>query len=275
MPGTAMSVPVIRTVLTIAGSDPSGGAGIQADLKTLQRLRVYGAAVITNLTIQNTLGVTANYPVAGHIVGEQISAVLDDLYVSHIKIGMLGNVEIAGAVSRALAGFHGEIIYDPVMISSSGTPLFEAGEQPGAIASLLAQATVLTPNLAELRLLSGQKCRSSAEALAAARGLFRLPGLRALVLKGGHIGVEDELVQDYLFLAADPAITHQTTHSRISTANSHGTGCTFAAAFAAYHLHCNDYEQAFRRSSAFVWRLLQESRSAKTGGCTGGLLHYL
>ncbi len=270
-----MTAKFSKTVLTIAGSDPSGGAGIQADIKTFQRLKVYGGAVITNLTIQNTRGVKTNYPVAGHIVGEQISAVLDDLNVSHIKIGMIGTAKIARTVSRALAEFRGEIIYDPIMISSSGLALLEKKGRADVISDLLERATVLTPNLDELGSLSGQVCHTTAEAQAAVGSLFHLPRLRAVILKGGHIKETDELVTDYLFLAADPGISQQTSHPRIATCNNHGTGCTFAAAFAAYHLHCNDYGQAFRRSSAFVWRLLKESRNSKTGHGNGGLIHYL
>ncbi|NOX25333.1 MAG: bifunctional hydroxymethylpyrimidine kinase/phosphomethylpyrimidine kinase [Deltaproteobacteria bacterium] len=270
-----MAAKFIKTVLTIAGSDPSGGAGIQADLKTFQRLKVYGGAVITNLTIQNTRGVKTSYPVASHIVGEQISAVLDDLNVSHIKIGMIGTAKIARAVGRALTEFQGEIIYDPVMVSSSGLSLLENQGQVDAISDLLERATVLTPNLGELDSLSGQECQTTAEARAAAGSLFHLPRLRAVILKGGHLKEDNELVTDYLFLAADPGISLRTSHPRIATVNSHGTGCTFAAAFAAYHLHCNDYEQAFRQSSAFVWRLLKESRNFKIGHGNGGLIHYM
>jgi hydroxymethylpyrimidine/phosphomethylpyrimidine kinase len=266
---------LIKSVLTIAGSDPSGGAGIQADLKTFTRLKVYGSAAITNLTIQNTRGVKNNYPVAGHIVGEQIGAVLDDLNISHIKIGMIGTADIAQAVSCALTGFPGEIIFDPVMASSSGLPLLEENGQIEAFQSLLKQATVLTPNLAELVQLSGRDCQTTATALKAARSLFNLPKLRAIVLKGGHINNDNDQVNDYLLLASDPDTTHKTSHPRIKTSNSHGTGCTFASAFAAYHLHCGNHELAFRQSSAYVWRLLRESCDYNTGHGNGGLLHYL
>ena len=268
-----MSSQLIKSILTIAGSDPSGGAGIQADLKTFARLQTYGSAAITNLTIQNSRGVKTSYAVAGHIVSEQIEAVLDDLNISHIKIGMIGTAEIAQAVSRSLAGFQGEIIYDPVMASSNGLPLLEGTTE--VIRELIGLVTVLTPNLGELAAISGQKCPTTAAALEAAHQLFNFAKLRAVVLKGGHIQEDKGEIKDFLLLASDLGKIHQTKHSRIKTKNSHGTGCTFASAFAAYHLHCGDYEQAFRQSSAFVWRLLQESRNYKTGHGNGGMLHYL
>ncbi len=270
-----MSPQLVKSVLTIAGSDPSGGAGIQADLKTFTRLQVYSGAVITNLTIQNTKGVKSSYPVAGHIVYEQIQAVIDDLNISHVKIGMIGTAEIAQAVCKALADFSGEIIYDPVMVSSSGLPLFEKNSRANDLQDLFEIATVLTPNLEELKEISGHKCSTIKTALAAAKDLLNLPRLRALVLKGGHMEEDSGQISDFLLLASDPDLTHQINHERINTANSHGTGCTYAAAFAAYHLHCGDYEQAFRQSSAFVWRLLKESRNFKTGHGNGGMLHFL
>ena len=271
-----MALKLIKSILTIAGSDPSGGAGIQADLKTFARLKAYGSAAITCLTIQNTRGVSASYPVTSDIVTEQIKAVLNDLHISHIKIGMIGTAKIASAVSKAIADFQGEIIYDPVLASTSGLPLLEEAGLPTVIQDLISLATVLTPNLDELIKISGKECMTTAAALDAARSLFHFPKLRALALKGGHLLDDKKQVNNYLLLAKDKSdVYYQTTHSRIITPNSHGTGCTFAAAFAAYHLHGNDYEQSFRQSSAFVWRLLRASATSRTGHGNGGLLHYL
>ena len=272
-----MAAKLIKSILTIAGSDPSGGAGIQADLKTFNRLKVYGSAAITCLTIQNTKGVTASYPVASDIVAGQIGAVLDDLQISHIKIGMIGTAEIAKAVSKTLAGFQGEIIYDPVLVSSSGLPLLDDEGLATVIQELIGLATVLTPNLDELARISGRECGTTTAALDAAGSLLlHFPKMRALILKGGHLRDDKSRVNNYLLLAKDkPNVHYRATHPRIHTSNSHGTGCTFAAAFAAYHMHDADYEQAFRQSSAFVWRLLKEGAAFRTGQGNGGLLHYL
>lgn len=267
--------------LSIAGSDPSGGAGAQADLKTFARLQVYGCAAITALTVQNTLGVQACHPVAPEIVLAQIRAVLEDLPVSHVKIGMVGSRANLEAIGEALALFTGEIIYDPVIRSSSGQNLL--ADQEGAICGsrLAEKITVITPNHQELQSLTGQECPSTEAALNAAATLFPLfPALRAAVLKGGHLDEELELVTDHLLLAPHEAIPRplykSATHRRLRmTKNTHGTGCTFASAFTAYHLRSNSYEQAFRQSVSFIDRLLTVSQPFDAGGGTGGLMHHL
>ncbi len=270
-----MSDSLEQTVLTIAGSDPSGGAGIQADLKTFTRLGVYGAAAITCLTAQNTLGVSAVYPVAVEIVGQQVRAVLSDLRVTHIKIGMIGSAEIAAAVSQALEGFRGEIIYDPVLASTGGMPLLVSTDDLSGLDCLIGRATVLTPNLDELRRISAADCLSAPESLAAARGLFSLyPRLQAVVIKGGHF-MAAERVDNYLLVAAKPEEPVKISLPRLTVRNCHGTGCTFASAFAAYHLLGADYEQACRQSSAFVWRLLRAGMKVNYGRGSSGLPHHL
>ncbi len=271
-----MSSQLVQAVLSIAGSDPSGGAGLQADLKTLTRLKVYGAAVPVNLTIQNTQGVSASHPIAGHIIYAQIKAVISDLNVSHIKIGMIGTTEAAVAVSEAISDFQGEVIYDPVLAASSGMPLLDQGGIPTDLQNLINCATVLTPNLDELIQISKQDCPTTTDALKAAQGLFKnFPALRAVILTGGHLPENRDTITNYLILAAHPESYYPVSFPRISTPNSHGTGCTFSSAFAAYHLHSGNYEQAFRQGSAFVWRLLKASVSFKTGHGNGGLLHFL
>ncbi len=264
-----------RTVLSIAGSDPSGGAGIQADLKTFTRLGVYGAAAITCLTAQNTLGVTAVYPLAPGIVAEQVRVVLADLRVSHIKIGMIGSAVIASAVNQVLDDFQGEIIYDPVLTSTSGMPLLVAASDLPALCSLISRVTVLTPNLDELRQISGEDCLSVQDSLSVARGLLgRYPRLRAVVIKGGHFATSAQ-VDNYLLLATEPQAPIKISLPRLTVKNSHGTGCTFASAFAAYRLLGADYELACRQSGAFVWRLLRAGMNVDYGHGSSGLPHHL
>ena len=264
-------------VLSIAGSDPSGGAGIQADLKTFTAIGVYGGAAITCLTAQNSLGVSSCLPIAPDFVKEQIRLVLADLPVSHIKTGMLGTDEIAGAMAEALHNFSGEIICDPVLTASDGHDLFQKTKGNTGLEALLRTATVLTPNLPELATLTGQKLETPQEATEAAIALLaRYPKLRAIVLTGGHLREQAGEVEDFLLLKQDSGPKILTAkHPRIATQNTHGTGCTFASAFAAYHLlHGND-QDAFFKAVAFVDAILRQSASLALGKGKGPLAHHL
>jgi len=266
-----------RAVLSIAGSDPSGGAGIQADLKTFTAIGVYGGAAITCLTAQNSLGVDSCLPVAPEFVKKQIKLVLADLPVSHIKTGMLGTDEIAGAMAEALRDFSGEIICDPVLTASDGHDLFQKTGKNAGLQSLLNRATVLTPNLPELTSLTGQKFDTPEEAVVAATALLaRYPKLRGVVLTGGHIQEQAGEVEDFLILrqASGPEIL-SSRHARIATKNTHGTGCTFASAFAAYHLLLGNYQEAFFKTAAFMDTVLRQSAPLALGKGKGPLAHHL
>lgn len=267
-----------RTAFSIAGSDPSGGAGIQADLKTFTSIGVYGAAAITCLTAQNSLGVTAVQPVDPVFVKQQIDIVLADLPVTHIKTGMIGTPEIAAAISKALENFRGELICDPVLKASDGHSLFQDDNLNTFCSQVVARATVLTPNLPELELLAGKACKNRVDIQEATTALFeRFPSLKAIAVKGGHYQEEDKLIHDLLFMRSDrqtPTV-HTAEHPRIKTANTHGTGCTFASAFAAYHLITNDYLEAFHKAVSFMDRLVEKSSVLKLGQGNGPLGHYL
>ena len=272
-----MAVPLPKVILSVAGSDPSGGAGIQADLKTFAALGVYGAAAITCLTVQNTLGVRTFTTVTPALVRKQIAAVLDDLPVTHVKIGMVGNASLAAAIAEALAAFSGEVVYDPVLKAGAGQSLLH-DDARSALSQLLDRATALTPNLPELAALTGQTLTSAPEITAAAGTLFRdHPQLRAVVVTGGHRDEGSELVIDLLCRrAADNAIsTAEHVHPRVQSRNLHGTGCTFAAAFAACHALTGSYEAAFFEASAFVARLIAQSANLPLGHGNGPLHHHL
>ena len=263
-----------RALLSIAGSDPSGGAGIQADLKTFTALGAYGCAVITSLTVQNTLGVQSCHPLPPDLVFQQTAAVLADFAVSHVKIGMIGTTAIGTALCQALAGFTGEVIYDPVVFSSVGKPRQTTDSMDG-IRQVAARATVLTPNRDELQILTGFDATTLTEAVAAAQGLFTsCPQLKAVVIKGGHLNQDQSEVTDTLLLAGEEQPLFR-THPRIISANTHGTGCTFAAALAAFHQKSGDYPDAFRRSVDFLDTLLALSAPYRLGQGTGGLCHHL
>ncbi len=263
-----------RTVLTIGGSDPTGGAGIQADIKTLTMLGVYGAAAITCVTVQNSHGVTAIQPLDPELVAAQIRAVLDDHHVHHVKIGMVGSTPIARAIGESLAGFEGEIIYDPVLSATTGQPLMEESGLDSLRRELVRRTTILTPNLPELARLTGADgpldVRRAVEEL-----LTTSDCLRAVIVKGGHL--LDPQLTDTLFLRNNNEIKSiPVAHHKILTTNTHGTGCTFASALAAYLCRGFFLEQAFRKTVAFLQHLLARSADKNIirhpGGC-GPMLH--
>ncbi len=265
------------TVLIIAGSDPTGGAGMQADLKTLTAIGVYGAAAVTCITVQNSRGVTRVEPLSPALVREQVESVLDDHYVTHIKIGMVGTGEIAGALARLLADFPGQVIYDPVMVSTTGQNLAVPSALDG-IRSLLDITTILTPNWPELAVLADSEINSDREAQRAAKSLLhRFDRLRTVLVKGGHGGRSPEIT-DYLVLRTTEDIkVIPATHARLASRNTHGTGCTLASAYAAFHCLTGDDESAFRRSVDFLQTVLARSAAVKTSKYAGGrgpLLHY-
>ena len=275
---SAIKIPQ-HVALTIAGSDPSGGAGIQADLKTFTKTGVYGGAVITCLTAQNTKGVFAVQTVDPVFVKQQIATVLDDLDVSHIKIGMLGSADVALSICETLADFEGEIICDPVRLASSGQELIGRGGYNVVRTQLFDMCTVVTPNLPELSLLTGQNCENRESLLKAAEVLLqRHEKLRAVIITGGHFKTADNSITDYLLTsstASHPADCLEISHTRIASSNTHGTGCTFSAAFAAYHLLTGDDSKAFYKTTRYMEAIIKKSIHFKIGHGTGPLLHHL
>ncbi|HEX5740898.1 MAG TPA: bifunctional hydroxymethylpyrimidine kinase/phosphomethylpyrimidine kinase [Pilimelia sp.] len=211
-------------VLTIAGSDSGGGAGIQADLKTFAAHGCFGASVVTAVTAQHTRGVTAVHPVPVDVVAAQLDAVLDDLPVAAVKVGMTGGRDIAELVAaRAAAGAFPTLVVDPVLVATSGDALGAVA----AVAPLLPHATVLTPNVAEAAALLGRPVATAAQAAAAARELAGR-GPHAVVVTGGDLAGGPV---DHLWAAGSGARVFP--GARVQTRNNHGTGCTFAAAVAA------------------------------------------
>lgn len=264
-------------ILSIAGSDPSGGAGIQADLKTFAIIGVYGCAAITCLTTQNTKGVAYFVPLAPNFFRDQVEMVLSDLPVSHIKVGMVGSKEIAQTLGKILDGFAGDIICDPVLMAKGDIPLSNADAREAILNEVIARSTILIPNLAELKVLTGSKRENDPPLAMAEELLDRLLRLRGIVVKGGHIDEGTDTVTDYLLLrddAGEKRGVFEAGHSRINTKNTHGTGCTFASAFAAFHALTGDDITAFRQASEFVHTLLLESQGSTIGHGCGPLLHH-
>lgn len=218
---------MIPNVLSIAGSDPSGGAGIQADIKAISANGGYAMAALTGLTVQNTQGVQGLHLLSASFVAAQIRAVTKDIRVDAIKIGMLGNSAIAEAVAAALAGSAAWLVMDPVMVAKSGDRLL-AADAVAALRALLPMASLLTPNLPEAAdLLGCGEAESRADMQRQAEALLRL-GPRAVLLKGGHLAGAD--CPD-LYLDAQGQ-SQWMTAPRIVTRNTHGTGCTLSAALA-------------------------------------------
>ncbi len=217
-----MKIPV---ALTIAGSDPSGGAGIQADLKTFAAHGVYGLSTITALTVQNTQGVQEIFPVDPYQVRAQILHLLADIPVQAVKLGMLGTTAVVQTIAAVLDGDI-PLVLDPVMVSSSGKALLERSGITTLVRQLFPKALLVTPNLAEAGVLTGRAVTNREEMLQAARTIAGL-GPAAVLVKGGHLSGEavDILYyqKDYMTFAAE----------RQDNPNTHGTGCTYASAIAA------------------------------------------
>ncbi|MEN8142501.1 MAG: bifunctional hydroxymethylpyrimidine kinase/phosphomethylpyrimidine kinase [Thermodesulfobacteriota bacterium] len=265
-----------RAILSIAGSDPSGGAGIQADLKTFTSLGVYGCAAISCLTVQNTQGVYRVIPIDAELVEEQVRKVLEDLPVSHIKLGMLGNSAIARAVGDCLADFPGKVICDPVLKSSSGKDLLDQAAIEDLHSQVISRSSALTPNLSEFQALTGKNTTDRNELAAAANTLFsRHQKLEALILKGGHLNEQAPRVTDTLFYREGNDIKQEVSERpRVKTNNTHGTGCTYASALAAYHQKFGDWPQAFHLTSTYLDKLLTTSADQQMGHGTGPLHHH-
>lgn len=220
---------MIRNVLSIAGSDPSGGAGIQADLKTFSARGVYGMAVLTALTAQNTQGVTRVEALPAGLVADQIAAILEDIEVHAIKIGMIGNAEIAVAVADVLSPHRDiPIVLDPVMVAKGGAALLGPEAITAVIERLLPMAVMLTPNLPEAAFLLGEPEAETRAAMAGQAGRLRALGPAFVLVKGGHLA--DAGSPDVLGTPDGPIWFEA---DRVATRNTHGTGCTLSSAVAA------------------------------------------
>jgi len=246
--------PPVLCVLTIAGSDPSGGAGIQADLKTFAALGVYGASAITAVTVQNTMGVISVEPLMADVVTAQIEAVAGDIEVHATKTGMLATAAIVEAVTAAVDELDlPNLVVDPVLVATSGEPLLDEDGVQVMKSELLPRALVVAPNLPEAEVLSGYRIRSMEDVQEAARRIHDL-GPTAVIIKGGH--GQDDLVVDVLY-DGDRFLEFRT--SRVPTPNVHGTGCTFASALATYLAQGLPLDQAAERAQSYVAQAIRHA----------------
>ena len=258
-------------VLSVAGSDSSGGAGIQADLKTFSALGVYGATAITAITAQNTQGVISHQALSPQMVYEQIIAVVDDLSPTVAKIGMLSNVEIVHAVADALSKYSLSIILDPVMVSSSGHRLLSLEGQDALKEKMLPMATLITPNIPEMEALTGMSLTTFDEKQKAARYLID-SGAKAILLKGGH--EEGDIKTDILYSVHDCEMQIETfTSATIPTKNIHGTGCTLSSAIAALMARGYELPNAVSEAKRFVSEAIRSGADIKIGHGFGPVNH--
>lgn len=258
------------TALTIAGSDSGGGAGIQADIKTFSALGVFATSVITAVTAQNTLGVCGIQAISPEIVQSQLEAVLDDIPVDAIKIGMLQNQDIVEVVSQTIDKYQPHhVILDPVMISTSGAKLLEDKTIESIVRLLFSRTTLITPNIDEAAFLSDRSIHSEEDMQEAGCRLVSM-GCRAVLLKGGHL--EGNERTDYLFSTNTPPLRFST--SAIDTQNTHGTGCTLSSAITAYLAQGKPLQTAILEAKKYITTALQSGVDVKIGKGKGPLNHF-
>ena len=258
-------------VLTIAGSDSSGGAGIQADLKTFSALGVYGASAITAITAQNTQGVHSQCALNPQIVYDQIIAVVDDLHPSLVKIGMLSNVDIVFAVVEALGKYSLPIVLDPVMVSTSGHRLLSVEAQEVVKKKLLPMSMLVTPNIPEMKALTNMPLSTNEEKEKAALYLMNY-GAKAILLKGGH--EESDVKADILFSnTANGIKTSIFTSETIVTSNIHGTGCTLSSAITAFMARGFCLEEAVTEAKKYITKAIRYGSDITIGHGFGPVNH--
>ncbi|MGQ9724838.1 MAG: bifunctional hydroxymethylpyrimidine kinase/phosphomethylpyrimidine kinase [Tepidimonas sp.] len=259
-------------VLSIAGSDSGGGAGIQADLKTIAALGCFGMTAITALTAQNTLGVRAIQGIPATFLKEQIAAVVEDIGVDAVKIGMLHAPDIVEAVAWAIDTYQlPNVVLDPVMVATSGDTLIEDETIGQLVRELFPRATVVTPNLDEAALLLGRPLTRADELEEAAAELLQR-GAAAVLLKGGHL--QEAVVTDVLAIRGEPpAYWTRLTGERIPSDNVHGTGCTLSSAIAAFLAVGQTLEEAVQSAHGWVRGAIAAGVHVRTGRGRGPLNH--
>lgn len=267
---------MIAQILTIAGSDCSGGAGIQADIKAISALGGYAASAITAITAQNTLGVNGISPISSDMVSSQIRAVLDDLDIRAIKIGMVFSADIVHAIADTLsqyqrqkAGAQIPIVFDPVMISTSGHRLMSEDTIAALCQKLFPISTLLTPNLHEASHLMETEIRTVAQMEEMGQALEEKYGVSVLV-KGGHLDGDDMV--DVL---CHEGRCYHYTHPRVDSRNLHGTGCTLSSAIATFLGQGQPLPEAVRLGSDYVHKAICKAAGIKIGQGNGPLWHFV
>ncbi len=256
-------------LLTIAGSDSGGGAGIQADLKTFAALGGYGMSVITALTAQNTLGVNGIFPVSAEFVGQQLDAVLSDIGCDAVKLGMLFSADIIETIAQKLTQYNVKnIVLDTVMVAKSGDYLLQQAAVAALKQYLIPRVSVITPNLPEASVLLNRAVTTADDMPRAAQDLLQL-GCQAVLLKGGHL--QNDTARDHFLTAAGDAGWFE--EPRLDTKNTHGTGCTLSAAIAAYLGQGLALSAAVAAAKIYLTAALQAGADYQLGRGHGPLHH--
>ncbi len=248
---------VLPVVLTIAGSDSGGGAGIQADLKTFHACDVYGVSATTSVTSQNTQGVQDRYDLPTRVVASQLASIFEDFEIVALKTGMLANVDTIRVVAEALRRYpHGPLVVDPVMLSSSGAHLLDLEAVSALVGELMSQADLVTPNLPEAETLTGRRITGLADMREAARNICEETGCRYVLLKGGHL--EAERATDILF-SREAREWKEFSEPRLAAKDVHGTGCVLSAAIVCGLAHGLEMQGAIARAKEIVSLAIRNS----------------
>jgi len=258
-------------ILTIAGSDCSGGAGIQADIKAISALGAYAASAITAITVQNTCGVTGIHPVPPAYVKGQIEAVMEDIHPQAIKIGMINDTEIVEVIAGSLQKYRPRfVVFDPVMVSTSGCKLMEDEAIEAITTRLIPLATLITPNLSEAEILAGQKTNTVEDMQRQAKKMLEL-GCKGVLIKGGHL--DGGQMCDVLQTADDDA-PHLFTAPKVESRNTHGTGCTLSSAIATYLALGEPVASAVEKAKQYVYLGIESGKDVCIGHGHGPLNHF-
>jgi len=258
-------------VLTIAGSDSGGGAGIQADLKTMSALGCYGMSVITALTAQNTRGVSGIHAVPPPFAADQIAAVFSDIGADAVKIGMLYSAKLIEVIARQLRKYGAEnIVLDPVMVAQSGDKLLQDDAIQAIKEYLMPLADVVTPNIPEAEVLLNRSIQGLEDMQTAAKALAE-HGSRSILIKGGHL--EDGESTDLLYLAGEDRFVRLAA-KRIASKNNHGTGCTLSSAIASYLARGSDIEDAVRQAKTYIQNAIRAGAEYTIGHGHGPVHHF-
>lgn len=245
--------------LTIAGTDPTGGAGIQADLKTFQELQSYGMSVITSITAQNTTGVQAVHHIPLEIIEEQLNSVFSDMPVHAFKTGMIANVDMMEVIHAKIKDLKIPFVIDPVMVATSGDVLISDDGRDYLRDQLLPLCTIVTPNIPEAEYITGMKIDSLDDMKIAAQKIVHEFGAGSALVKGGHLTGD---ANDYLF---DGENIYEFPAKRIDTKNTHGTGCTYSAAITAYLSHGLSLVEAVEKGKHYVTKAIEHSFDIGSG----------
>lgn len=265
-----MNTHTYPSVLAIAGFDGSGGAGIQADIKTISALGCYATSVLTALPVQNTQGVQGIHPIPETAVAEQLEAVMDDIFPSAIKIGMVHTPKLVETIAATLKKYKQvPLVFDPVMVATSGHPLIEEETIAALVELLLPMATIITPNMDEAAILAQMDVNTLKEMRLAGEHIHQM-GCNSILMKGGH---QDTATLTSLFFEPSDRC-HSFEVKKIDTKNTHGSGCTLSSAIATYLARGENLHTAVDLGQRYVHNAIDNGKNVRTGKGNGPLNHF-